>query len=74
MATTSAPVSAIFMEKVADWLTQAALSGSTLEDIVRGFATGSPPPVCRSFGSICPLPCCIRSTKRLVLPGGHKVV
>ncbi|BCH66740.1 adenylate cyclase [Agrobacterium vitis] len=37
MATTSAPVSAIFMEKVADWLTQAALSGSTLEDIVRGF-------------------------------------
>lgn len=37
MATPSAPVSTIFMDKVADWLTNAALSGSDLEGIVRGF-------------------------------------
>jgi adenylate cyclase len=37
MTTTTGTVSAIFMDKVADWLTRAALSGSSLEDIVRGF-------------------------------------
>jgi adenylate cyclase len=36
MTTATGQVSSILMEKVADWLTQAALSGSTLEDIVRG--------------------------------------
>ncbi|WP_137135780.1 adenylate/guanylate cyclase domain-containing protein [Rhizobium sp. FKY42] len=34
---TTAPVSSIFMDKVADWLTRTALSGASLEQIVRGF-------------------------------------
>lgn len=34
---TTAPVSSIFMDKVADWLTKTALSGASLEQIVRGF-------------------------------------
>lgn len=37
MTTAPGPVSSIFMEKVADWLTKTALSGASLEQIVRGF-------------------------------------
>ncbi|WP_137129108.1 adenylate/guanylate cyclase domain-containing protein [Rhizobium sp. FY34] len=37
MTTNTGTVSALFMDKVADWLTRAALSGRSLEDIVRGF-------------------------------------
>ncbi|MFD1745266.1 adenylate/guanylate cyclase domain-containing protein [Rhizobium helianthi] len=37
MTTASGPVSSIFMDKVADWLTKTALAGASLEQIVRGF-------------------------------------
>jgi adenylate cyclase len=47
MKTIHSSVSDIFLDKVAEWLTQAALTGENLENIVRGFceriaATGMP--------------------------------
>jgi adenylate cyclase len=37
MTTTPSSVSDIFLDKVAEWLTQAALTGENLENVVRGF-------------------------------------
>src|SRR5260221_369338 len=37
MKTVHSSVSDIFLDKVAEWLTQAALTGENLENIVRGF-------------------------------------
>lgn len=37
MSTAQAEISAILMDKVADWLTQSALAGDDLETLVRGF-------------------------------------